>query len=84
MRRTIVTLPRIASLIGVIALIHIVWLYGGRPTVSLRHYGPGFRGIIAGGQARLEGEENYNQTAEAIAAGNETLGFGEIIVISLD
>jgi hypothetical protein len=82
--RNTVTLPRLAGLIGVIALLHIVWLFGGHPTVNLRDYRPGFQGIATVGGAKLGAEKNYNTSAEAIAAGNETLGFGEIIAISLD
>ncbi|KAH0556399.1 hypothetical protein GP486_005677 [Trichoglossum hirsutum] len=84
MPRAIISLPRLAGLVGTIVFLHIVWLYRRHPTADLGDYGPGFRGLIAGGRTKLGGEKNYNVTAEMAAAANETLGFGEIIVISLD
>ncbi|KAH0536865.1 hypothetical protein FGG08_006296 [Glutinoglossum americanum] len=84
MLRALITIPRLAGLVCAVALFHIVWLYR-RPVSDWGRSGKVFQGIVSGGGGQVGSEkEDFSGTKEAIAAGNETLGFGEVLVISLD
>jgi hypothetical protein len=76
MIRSSVTMPRLAGLLCIVAMLHVMWLYR-RSVVNWqqnREFGDG----------RPASVKDFGKTKEAIAAGNETLGFGKILVISLD
>ncbi|KAI9773240.1 MAG: hypothetical protein M1839_002202 [Geoglossum umbratile] len=79
MLRPAITVPRLAGLVCAIALLHVVWLYR-RSVVD-------WQSRQFGGTDHQPAEGGGGDSAEAeelIAAGNKTLGFGEILVISLD
>jgi hypothetical protein len=80
MLRPAITLPRLAGLVCAIALLHVVWLYR-RSVVDWQS-----RQFGSTGHQPAEGGEGGDSTEAKVlmAAGNKTLGFGEILVISLD
>jgi hypothetical protein len=86
MLRGVLSLSRLIGLVCVIGLLHIVWFYR-RPIVDLQTSGRRLQGVIGGkygGQVGYGEKQDFSRTSEAVASGNKTLGFGEVLVISLD